>query len=52
MRRRINGGILDSYNLRTLKDRKDIFYPLSLVVRNTKPVGHQVQNLLHFTKSK
>jgi len=52
MHRRINGGILDCYNLRTLKDRKVIFYPLSLVVHNTKPVGHQVHNLLHFTKSK
>ncbi|XP_020259156.1 uncharacterized protein LOC109835595 isoform X2 [Asparagus officinalis] len=41
MRRRINGGTLDPYNLQTLKDKKDILYPLSFVVYNTKPVGHQ-----------
>ncbi|XP_020244404.1 uncharacterized protein LOC109822590 isoform X2 [Asparagus officinalis] len=41
MRKRINGGILDPYNLRTLKDKKDIFYLVSLVLYNTKPVGHQ-----------
>ncbi|KAJ6840658.1 uncharacterized protein M6B38_118000 [Iris pallida] len=40
-RKRINGGVLDRYNLCMLKDGKDLFYPLSFVVHNTKPLGHQ-----------
>jgi hypothetical protein len=42
MRKRITGGILDSNTLRTLKDRRDLLYPFSLILHNTKPVGHQV----------
>ncbi|GJN32184.1 hypothetical protein PR202_gb20668 [Eleusine coracana subsp. coracana] len=42
MRKRITGGVLDSNSLRTLKDRRDLFYPFSLILHNTKPVGHQV----------
>jgi hypothetical protein len=38
----ITGGILNSDNLMVLKDRSDLFYPLSLLLHNTKPVGHQV----------
>ncbi|RLM92507.1 uncharacterized protein C2845_PM08G03000 [Panicum miliaceum] len=41
MRKRITGGVLDSNSLRTLKDRRDLFYPFSLILHNTKPVGHQ-----------
>ncbi|XP_020097904.1 uncharacterized protein LOC109716759 [Ananas comosus] len=41
MRKRINGGILDSYSLKMLEDKKDFLYPFSLIVHNTKPVGHQ-----------
>jgi hypothetical protein len=41
MRKRITGGILDSNTLRTLKDRRDLLYPFSLILHNTKPVGHQ-----------
>ncbi|XP_072999486.1 uncharacterized protein [Typha latifolia] len=41
MRKRISGGILDNYSLRMLEDKKDLFYPLSLILHNTKPVGHQ-----------
>ncbi|KAM0912788.1 hypothetical protein ACQ4PT_012593 [Festuca glaucescens] len=37
----ITGGILYSDNLMVLKDRSDLFYPLSLLLHNTKPVGHQ-----------
>ncbi|KAJ6813534.1 uncharacterized protein M6B38_141930 [Iris pallida] len=40
-RNRIKGGVLDRYNLHMLKDGKDMFYPLSFVVHNTKPLGHQ-----------
>ncbi|XP_020592059.1 uncharacterized protein LOC110032695 [Phalaenopsis equestris] len=36
-----NGSILDKCNVHTLDDKKDIFYPLSFVMHNTKPVGHQ-----------
>ncbi|MQM12790.1 hypothetical protein Taro_045709 [Colocasia esculenta] len=39
--KRINGGILNSCTLRVLEDRRDILYPCSLMVHNTKPVGHQ-----------
>ncbi|KAJ6816031.1 uncharacterized protein M6B38_419325 [Iris pallida] len=41
MRRSINGGDLDKDNLHMLKDTKNMFYPLSFVVHNTKPLGHQ-----------
>lgn len=42
MRKKITGGVIDSNSLRTLKDRRDLFYPFSLILHNTKPVGHQV----------
>jgi hypothetical protein len=42
MRKRITGGVLDSNSLRMLNDRRDLFYPFSLILYNTKPVGHQV----------
>ncbi|VAH03183.1 unnamed protein product [Triticum turgidum subsp. durum] len=41
MCKRITGGILNVDNLMTLKDRSDLFHPLSLILHNTKPVGHQ-----------
>ncbi|PKA55884.1 hypothetical protein AXF42_Ash014556 [Apostasia shenzhenica] len=40
-RSRIIGVIIDSQSLRRLEDKKDIFYPVSFVMHNTKPVGHQ-----------
>ncbi|CAL9125861.1 uncharacterized protein LOC135582680 [Musa acuminata AAA Group] len=40
-RKRISGGVLDSYSLRMLAEKKDLFYPFSLIVHNTRPVGHQ-----------
>lgn len=42
LRKRITGTILNVDNLRMLNDRRDLFYPLSLILHNTKPVGHQV----------
>jgi hypothetical protein len=48
MRKRITGGVLDSNSLRTLKDRRDLFYPFSLILHNTKPVGHQVFRCHYF----
>ncbi len=47
MLKRITGRVLDIDNLRTLKDKRDLFYPLSLILHNTKPVGHQVTSILH-----
>ncbi|KAB2077020.1 hypothetical protein ES319_A06G075800v1 [Gossypium barbadense] len=38
---RIFGGILHAKNLQTLKMRRAICYPFSLIVCNTKPVGLQ-----------
>ncbi|KAL6216528.1 hypothetical protein ACLB2K_009751 [Fragaria x ananassa] len=40
-RRRACGGIVDADNLQMLEDKRDIFYPLSFMLHNTKPVGHQ-----------
>ncbi|KAF9613920.1 hypothetical protein IFM89_013167 [Coptis chinensis] len=40
-RKRIVGEILDYQSLRLLEERKDIVYPLSFILHNTKPVGHQ-----------
>lgn len=42
LRKRITGTILNVDNLRMLNDRRNLFYPLSLILHNTKPVGHQV----------
>lgn len=39
--KRICGGILDAYSLRIL-EKRNIFYPLMLIIHNTKPIGHQV----------
>ncbi|XP_077212654.1 uncharacterized protein LOC143847765 isoform X1 [Tasmannia lanceolata] len=41
MRKRICGGVLDTCSLRMLEEKRDIFYPFTLIVHNTKPVGHQ-----------
>ncbi|XXG64223.1 hypothetical protein AAC387_Pa05g2227 [Persea americana] len=38
--KRICGGILDAYSLRIL-EKRNIFYPLMLIIHNTKPIGHQ-----------
>ncbi|OEL17997.1 hypothetical protein BAE44_0020981 [Dichanthelium oligosanthes] len=39
--KRITGTILNVENIMMLKDRRDLFYPLSFILHNTKPVGHQ-----------
>ncbi|XP_062097852.1 uncharacterized protein LOC133803757 [Humulus lupulus] len=35
------GGILDANNLQMLEEKRDMFYLLSFILHNTKPVGHQ-----------
>uniref|UniRef100_A0A6N2L0R8 DUF8003 domain-containing protein n=4 Tax=Salix TaxID=40685 RepID=A0A6N2L0R8_SALVM len=40
-RKRSYGGIIDTNSLRMLEERRDIFYLISFIVHNTKPVGHQ-----------
>ncbi|KAL3566406.1 hypothetical protein D5086_031821 [Populus alba] len=35
------GGIIVTNSLRMLKERRDLFYLISFIVHNTKPVGHQ-----------
>ncbi|KAL6985493.1 hypothetical protein U1Q18_018868 [Sarracenia purpurea var. burkii] len=35
------GGIVDSNSLKMLEEKMNIFYPLSFITHNTKPVGHQ-----------
>ncbi|EFJ26064.1 hypothetical protein SELMODRAFT_98651 [Selaginella moellendorffii] len=38
--RRAGGGLIDTVTLRTLEDSRDILYPLSLLLQNTRCVGH------------
>ncbi|XP_073315602.1 uncharacterized protein [Primulina huaijiensis] len=40
-RPKIYGGILDSSNLKVLEEKRGIFFALSFLIHNTKPVGHQ-----------
>lgn len=42
MRRKMHGVVLDVNNLQMLDEKRDIFYLLSFILQNTKPVGHQV----------
>lgn len=44
--KRVFGGILHLKNLRTLKIKRAICYPFSFLLYNTKPVGHQVLEML------
>lgn len=39
-------GILDTNKLQMLEEKRDIFYLLSFILHNTKPVGHQVSVML------
>lgn len=41
-RRKARGTIIDSNSLQMLEEKRDVFYILSLILHNTKPVGHQV----------
>ena len=41
-RRRAYTGILDANSLQMLEEKRDMFYLLSFILHNTKPVGHQV----------
>ena len=45
-RTRVYGGILDANNLQKLEEKRDVFYLLSFILHNTKPVGHQVSLIL------
>ncbi|KAL6533975.1 hypothetical protein OROHE_013808 [Orobanche hederae] len=40
-RRTIYGGILDTNSLKLLEEKRDLFFVLSFLIHNTKPVGHQ-----------
>lgn len=48
-RRKAQGAVLNLHNLPMLEERRDIFYLLSLILHNTKPVGHQVSLLIIVT---
>lgn len=37
----MNGGIINETTLKSLDYRRDIFFPFSLLLRNTRPVGFQ-----------
>ncbi|OMO66886.1 hypothetical protein CCACVL1_20946 [Corchorus capsularis] len=40
-RKRSYRGLIDTNSLHTLEEKRDLFYLLSFLVHNTKPVGHQ-----------
>ncbi|CAK7353096.1 unnamed protein product [Dovyalis caffra] len=40
-RKKSYGGIIDTNSLRMLEEKRDLFYLISFIVHNTKPVGHQ-----------
>lgn len=41
-RRKTYRGVLDINSLRVLEEKRDVLFVLSLLIHNTKPVGHQV----------
>ena len=45
-RRRItggaNGGLVTEVTLKSLNNRRDCLFPISLLLHNTRPIGHQV----------
>ncbi|KAK9065546.1 hypothetical protein SSX86_014947 [Deinandra increscens subsp. villosa] len=41
IQKRSYGRILDLNSLQDFKEKRDIFFPFSFVIHNTKPVGHQ-----------
>jgi hypothetical protein len=52
MRRKVHGVALDVNNLQMLDKKRDIFYLLSFILQNTKPVGHQVSCNYNFCRLK
>ncbi|KAJ6758316.1 EPHRIN TYPE-B RECEPTOR [Salix koriyanagi] len=40
-RKKSYGGIIVTNSLRMLEEKRDLFYLISFIVHNTKPVGHQ-----------
>ena len=44
-RKRSCRGLIDTNSLQMLEEKRDMFYLLSFIVHNTKPVGHQVASL-------
>lgn len=41
-RRRTSGAVIDPTNLRSLEEKRYLFFPISLLLRNARPVGHHV----------
>ncbi|KAM0968498.1 hypothetical protein TB2_016507 [Malus domestica] len=39
--KRACGGIIDANNIQKVEEKRDMFYLLSFILHNTKPVGHQ-----------
>ncbi|PPD84480.1 hypothetical protein GOBAR_DD18560 [Gossypium barbadense] len=37
----INGGLINDATVKSLEFKRDIFFPFSLLVHNTTPIGHQ-----------
>lgn len=49
--KRSKGGILDINNIQSLEEKRDFFFPFSLILHNTKPVGHQVKDFAKYVHS-
>lgn len=52
LRRKMQGVSLDVNNLQMLDEKRDIFYLLSFILQNTKPVGHQVYLVMTIFQTK
>ncbi|KAL8110021.1 uncharacterized protein LOC141672459 isoform X1 [Apium graveolens] len=39
--RKIYGGNVDANSIDVLDEKRDVFFPFSFIIHNTKPVGHQ-----------
>ena len=44
-RKRSYRGLIDANSLQMLEEKREMFYLLSFIVHNTKPVGHQVARM-------
>lgn len=38
----INGGLINDATLSSLEVKRDILFPVSLLLRNTRPIGREV----------
>lgn len=51
LRRKIYGGVVDVDSLKVHGEKRDMFFVLSFLIHNAKPVGHQVSISLSLSLS-